>query len=340
MLPACESGGSVVPDTSLLDPDETASPPTENDALERFNELRPDFRVTPILKEEADFRHSAWKLHRNRVWDSLLRTGQSASRLDRFHNCGSGCTVEWSPDRKEWRLSANYCRDRTCQPCGVARSRQVEAALRSFIENRHLRFATLTLKHTPHLTLPEQLKRLYTSFSTLRRRTWWKDKVKGGVAILEVKIGRDGLWHPHLHLLLESFFLPQKQLSHEWLAVTGDSYIVDVRQVGQEQQEVRYVCSYVGKPLDASIYQRPTMLDEFVRAIKGKRLILPFGTWAKLNLDSESDDPGGWVCVGPLWRLIQDASTDPQAQIILNLLQRRSVRSNEHSISSPPPAPP
>jgi hypothetical protein len=340
MLPTCESGGSGVPATSLLDPDETPSPPTEYDAAQQLETLRPDFRVTPILPEEVDFRHSSWKLHRCRVWDSLLRTGQPAGRLDRFQNCGSGCVVEWSPDRKEWRLSANYCRDRTCQACGLARSRQVEAALRTFLEGKHLRFATLTLKHTPHLTLQEQLKRLYTSFSTLRRRTWWRDKVKGGVAILEVKIGRDGLWHPHLHLLLESFFLPQQQLSHEWLAVTGDSYIVDVRQVGHEQKEVRYVCSYVGKPLDASIYQRPKMLDEFVRAIKGKRLILPFGSWSKLNLESESDDPGGWVCVGPLWRLIQDAATDPQASLILNLLQKRSVRANEHSILSQPPAPP
>jgi len=164
--------------------------------------------------------------------------------------------------------------------------------------------------------------------------------VKGGVAILEVKIGKDGLWHPHLHVLLESSFLPQKALSHEWLAVTGDSYIVDVRKVGPEQNEVRYVCSYVGKPLDASIYGRATMLDEFINAIKGKRLILPFGSWSKLSLESEIDEGGVWVCMGPLWRLLRDAATDPQAAFVLSLLQKRQNAGSEHSFASVGPAPP
>src|SRR6059058_353112 len=340
MVPPCDSGGSGVPATALLDPDETASPCTHANAYSPTDMLRPDFRVTPLLPEEAVFRHSGWSHHRRCVHASLIRTKVSLSRLDRFENCGSGCIVEWSPERKQWRLSANYCRDRTCQPCGRARSCQVEAALRSYVENRPLRFITLTLKHTPHLTLREQLKRLYVSFSTLRRRLWWRQKVKGGVAILEVKIGKDALWHPHLHLLVESAFLPQKDLSHEWLAVTGDSYIVDVRHVGPQQQEVRYVCSYVGKPLDASIYARPAMLDEFIKAIHGKRLILPFGSWSKLSLNAEADAGGVWVAIGPLWRLLREAATDPQAALVLSILKKRECYANEHLSSLSGPAPP
>jgi hypothetical protein len=243
--------------------------------------------------------------------------------------------VEWSPEEKRWRLAANYCRDRCCQPCGRARSAQVEAALRAWVGDRSLRFITLTLKHTPHLKLQEQLERLYRSFSSLRRRNWWKDKVKGGVAVLEVKIGKDGLWHPHLHLLLESSYLPQQGLSHEWLAVTGDSYIVDVRKVSQEKNELKYVCSYVGKPLDSSIYNVPEMLDAFVIAIKGRRLILPFGTWHKLSLESEIADGGVWVCMGPLWKLLRDAHTDPHAATILALLRKKSSVDAEFSRLSP-----
>lgn len=332
MVPTCCSGGSGVPATTLLDPDETASPLSYAETSPHLKTVRQDFQITPILAEEVAFRHSGWHRNRRRVWRSMVRTLASSNRLDRFANCGSGCVVQWSPERKEWRLSANYCRDRLCQPCGRARSRQVEAALRSFIGQRPLRFATLTLRHNPNLTLQEQIKRLYVSFSTLRRRSWWKDKVRGGVAILEVKIGKDQLWHPHLHLLLESAFLPQKGLSHEWYAVTGDSYIVDVRKIDADQKEITYVCSYVGKPLDSSIYAIDSMLDNFAIAIKGKRLILPFGTWAKLSLENEIDDGGTWQSIGPLWKLIADAATDPHAQSILNLIQKRQTAASELSL--------
>jgi len=331
-LPA--EGESAYPATALLDTDETASHVPPKEPLPQVEGLRDDYRLTPILPEEVEFRHSGWTARRRNVWDALVRTVQSPARLDRFRNCGSGCVVEWHPEEKRWRLSANYCRDRCCQPCGAARSHQVEAALRSWIDDRPLRFVTLTLRHTPHLTLAEQLKRLYDCFGCLRRRIWWKDKVKGGVAILELKLGHDALWHPHLHILLESKFLPQKGLSHEWFAVTGDSYIVDVRLVGGTDNELRYVCKYVGKPLDSSVYNRAPMLDEFVRAIKGKRLILPFGTWHKLNLDAESKQSIGWITIGSLAGLIADAQTDEHAQSVLNILNGIDLARTEMNLST------
>jgi len=193
-----------------------------------------------------------------------------------------------------------------------------------FLGSRPCRFVTFSLKHTPHLNLREQIDRLYESFSNLRRKKFWREHCIGGCAVLEVKIGRDLLWHPHLHCLVEGAYLPQKQLSREWLKVTGDSFIVDVRLVQRERHEVRYVCSYVGKPLDASIFNLPDRLDEFVRSIKGKRLILAFGTWRKLDLDSEPGGIDDWIICGSLTRLTWDAEADATARRCLDVLLRRT----------------
>lgn len=331
MLPCCPSGGAAYAAATSLDPHETSRQFPPEEVLSSPNPPRDDFRITPITAEENAFRHSGWTRHRRRVWDSLMRTGQSRSRMDRFANCGSGCTVFWSPSRRDWTLRANYCRDRCCQPCGVARSRFVRDAVVDFIGTRTVRFVTFSLKHTPHLTLTEQIDRLYEAFSNLRRKKLYRSLVRGGCAVLEVKIGKDLLWHPHLHCLLEGSYLPQKDLSREWLKVTGDSYIVDVRLVGQQRNEVHYVCAYVGKPLDASIYAVPSRLDEFIKAIKGRRLILCFGTWRELDLDAEPEGADDWIAVGSLCTLIAESQTDPTARRILEALTRR--RSVEISLS-------
>ena len=57
-------------------------------------------------------------------------------------------------------------------------------------------------------------------------------KAAGGVMSIEVKRGRNsGLWHPHVHMIWLCNQAPSaSQLSKEWLELTGDSYIVDVRE--------------------------------------------------------------------------------------------------------------
>ena len=86
---------------------------------------------------------------------------------------------------------------------------------------------TLTLRHSD-TPLRDQIKRLSQCFNNLKRREWWKSRVKGGVMFTELKIGRDNKWHVHCHIIAESSYLPNHELSQEWHAVTGDSPVVDV----------------------------------------------------------------------------------------------------------------
>lgn len=58
-------------------------------------------------------------------------------------------------------------------------------------------------------------------------------KALGGVYSTEVKRGQgSGLWHPHTHAVWLCEVAPDAhRLSREWQEITGDSYIVDVRQI-------------------------------------------------------------------------------------------------------------
>jgi hypothetical protein len=267
---------------------------------------RDEFCLQPLRPEEAIFRHSGWRLTRQRVYESLCRLHVGGTRLEKFCHCGGAAYVEISPSAGTVRLTANYCRDRCCVPCGAARSAQVTRSLVREAAGKTVRFLTLTLRHS-RTPLTDQISRIYRDFSALRRRSWWKDRCTGGAAVLELKIAPDGLWHVHLHCLVLGSFMDQRELSRQWHAVTGDSWIVDIRKVHNEEA-IRYVASYTGKPLDSSIYASPDRLDEFIAAIKGRRLVNTWGCWSRIDIDApDPEAPTDWVAVGRLVDLINDA---------------------------------
>jgi hypothetical protein len=183
--------------------------------------------------------------------------------------------------------------------------------LKAHIRDRRVRFVTLTRRHS-HAPLADQIDAVYEAFARLRRRAWWKDRVTGGAAFLEVKLSdRDGLWHPHLHLIVEGTFIPQRELSMEWLGVTCDSSIVDVRDcpTGDHSRVAAYVTKYVTKPASGCVYHNPEKLLEMMAAMKGRRLCLTFSSWRGLKLNDPPDpNPGKvWKPVGSIEQLARRA---------------------------------
>lgn len=241
------------------------------------------------------------------MWRALQRTCQSDARKDRFANCGSQLWLRLDKVHKCIGVACNTCKDRLCGPCGAARAQRIVDAVVNAKPNATLRFVTLTLKPS-HASLSAQLDRLYDSFNKLRRRDFWKLYVTGGVAFVEVKIGKNsGLWHPHLHCLVEGDFIPQRDLSREWLEVTGDSSIVDVRRVENVGHAAAYTVKYGSKGCDSSVYNAPSRLDEFVTAIKGRRFALTFGTWRGIQLAEGHDDGAQWQNIGAIDSLVSRA---------------------------------
>lgn len=275
-------------------------------ALERAWAPHPDFRSTPATAEEESFRHSGWQDRRRQVWASMQRIHLPTSRLDRFAECGAALFVGVASDTGDLVLQCNRCRDRWCVPCGVENARRISDALCIAMDAKKCRFVTLTRRHnsTP---LRDQLDSLFACFNRLRERSFWEHTVTGGAYFVEAKVSeKTGQWHVHLHLIVTGHFLPQKALSAEWMAVTQDSSIVDVRSIEGSEHVARYVTKYVTKPADASVFACAEKLDEMIVALRGRRLCGTFGVWSKVKLTDDGELPRHIVQQRSLANLLAD----------------------------------
>lgn len=245
---------------------------------------------TPPLRADdvsLNFRHRGWANTRQRVWQAMLEAGLTDQRLTRFAQCGQNAWLYRSDsDETVLRIFSNVCRDRFCLPCARLRARVISNNILANLPQSGTRFVTLTLNSKSH-DLPTQLKRITKAFSRLRRTRLWRGAVTGGVGFIELKPSASGPgWNVHLHIVTVGRYLAQGLLSAEWKRITGDSYIVDVRFCGNSRKVTHYVTTYVTKPFDHKLTRDPARLVEAIRALASKRLLLPFGSWAKMRLTS------------------------------------------------------
>lgn len=123
-----------------------------------------------------------------------------------------------------------------------------------------------------------------------RQRGSVLDGVVGAVWSYEVKRGKgSGLWHPHLHMIALAEFAPDaEELSKEWHNITGDSYIVDVRPISQEQpvdgflEVFKYAVKFSDQPAADTWHCYWTL--------KGKRLIGSAGCFRGVVIPEELTD--------------------------------------------------
>lgn len=232
------------------------------------------------VEDSVSFRHRAHQWHRQRVVEAMEHNMVHESRLYAYLGCGSGGWIMRSQtDPERFSLRSDCCHDRWCPACAKSRAMVLRCNLEPLLKGHAVRFVTLTLRHDDS-PLNVKLDRLHESFDSLRDRTFWKTAVDAGVAFIEVKHNDEtSRWHPHLHVLCIGRYLPQVTLKSEWLAVTGDSHIVDVRLVKDENKIVQYVTKYITKPAPNELYRNPKALAEAMRAMKGRRLVTTFGTW-------------------------------------------------------------
>lgn len=173
------------------------------------------------------------------------------------------------------------CGNRFCPVCSHgprirARNRMlkiVQAARENSPEP--LRFVTLTIKNCPD---PKQgFSVLIDGFRRLRSRPFWKNRVRGGLYVIEAT-GRAGEWHVHLHALIQGVFIPQGQLSAVWKAVTG-SQVVWISSVSDSTRAVQYITQYLTKT-DVAGSDR----DELAMSLAGCRMFSPFGCWHSIRI--------------------------------------------------------
>ena len=157
---------------------------------------------------------------------------------------------------------------------------------------------TLTVKDGPDLA--ERFKHLYKG-----QRELWKQKlrgrgspfdgIEGAVWSYEVKRGSgSSQWHPHLHMIALAEVQPDADyLSCTWRKITGDSHIVDVRPISQEDhisgfmEVFKYAVKFSDQPPADTVHAWETLA--------GKRLIGSSGCFRGVVVPAELlDDPEGF----------------------------------------------
>lgn len=283
----------------------------------------------PLSSEESlrlctSFRHSGWQPRRERILASLNRTAAPPTRIERYCNCGENAWVlRAKDDPNRYRIAADRCHDRWCEPCRQERQRTICQNVARTLTDRKIRQATFTLKSSP-APLSEQLDRIMGAFKNFRADKRIRRMMTGGVAFFEITLNlKTGLWHPHLHVLFAGGFLPYQLAREVWLQCTGDSYIVDVRPIQDARQAASYMAKYASKAVDAPVFNVPDKLDEAVTALAGRRLFNTFGNWTRLKLSRPVADDVEWEPVAPLSAVIARARAgDRDSVVLLNYLRR------------------
>lgn len=119
------------------------------------------------------------------------------------------------------------------------------------------------------------------------------NKALGAVWSYEFKVGDgSGLWHPHAHAVWLCYETPdQEKLQQEWLAITGDSFIVNVTPfhnqddvVGGFLEVFKYAVKFSNMPLDQNWHGFETL--------QGRRLVASFGLFRGVVVpESMTDEP-------------------------------------------------
>jgi hypothetical protein len=261
-----------------------------------------------LLPSERSFRHEPWGKGRRAVARALRDGDFSRNRRERFLSCGCRSCVEYSRSQKRFRISAWFCYDRFCRPCGRTRARKLQQAIDAAFGGREARFITLTLRGKGQ-SCRAMLCQLLKSFARLRRTKVWTRAVTGGVRFIEAKRGdRSGCWHVHMHLLVAGVWIDQEELRNQWFKITSDSFVCDVRAVPDLKKGVWYVAKYSAKGCGNSLYGDPEYLLQWMRAVGGRRLVGSFGVCRCGRMECPDKSVSDFRTVGTLAEVTAAAS--------------------------------
>jgi hypothetical protein len=188
--------------------------------------------------------------------------------------------------------AATFCKKHLlCPLCAIRRGAKMVKSYMDKLqvikaENSHLKAYLVTLTVKDGSNLGERFKHLQKSVQALHKTRSRQAagqfnescKAAGAVWSYEFKRGKNsGQWHPHMHAVWLCGDAPDAvQLSKEWHAITGDSFIVDVTPFHDQDDVItgflevfKYAVKFSDLPLEDN-------WDGY-RVLSGKRLIASFG---------------------------------------------------------------
>lgn len=273
------------PSVSSVHTEET-NPPSSLPADYRTRLLvsvREEYLATASLYEDIDDREYS------EYWLSL-------------RSCRTDAWFAVSTKTRHVGILSNACRLRWCPLCSRAKASHVANSVAGWLKSFKVpKILTLTLKHSAD-SLDKQVTRLYAAFQVLRRRRLLSSKIKGGIWFFQVKLSEQtGEWHPHLHCLLQSEFIPHRAIKLAWHEITGDSDIVDIRAVYDARKVADYVARYAARPAQLASLSQAHRLEVY-DALKGRRLAGKWGSATDVTFSPPKDGEFSEAVTVVSWR--------------------------------------
>jgi len=195
-----------------------------------------------------------------------------------YERCRTDAWVVQHEESRRLRVASRKCNQRWCPLCSKTKRWIITNSVAEWAsEAKYPKFLTFTLKHSD-ASIELQCERLYDAFRDLRKRAWWKRKISGGVWFFQIKINKKTQeWHPHIHVLVDGDYIAKRFLKSEWLKLTFDSHIVDIKKVDDSEKAAEYIARYASAPADllqCTVKQGAAL----VVGLKGRRVCGSFGS--------------------------------------------------------------
>lgn len=217
---------------------------------------------------------SLWQKERDSLYSALILLSYSA-KARKLLNCGNEFYRWHCWDCGEDIDLVQSCDLRLCPRCAIRRAYRFIQSYRHVLDAMTApKLLTLTFRSVQTLS-KTLVKACFKHFAKLRRTKLWKNAVKGGLASLEFTYTPAG-WHPHIHALIDSAYIPQRLLSAAWKRITKGSYIVYI-QAADRYNGVYEVAKYVAK--GPHFYSQPHLVNSYLRSTRKARFFTTFGSF-------------------------------------------------------------
>lgn len=278
------------------------------------NDLQP---FPPSFREFSNRFHHAESLASEEMYAQLDQSG-GTRRLDQFLCCRTKAFFTVNQETLDVRIATNNCRLRWCPVCSGSLAKFRSFSIRRWLrDHADSRFVTFTLRHSD-APLTHQINWIYYYFRQLRKTRWFRSIARGGVWFFQVTLNRESnQWHPHLHVLLDSPFIPHSKLSEVWKRITRGSFVVDIRSIFNAEKTADYVSRYASRPCQLkkfSLSERTEIFSSF----HGRRLCGKWGTAQSCLLSPQrKTDLSGWIKIGSYRSIVESAPFNDYCKIIL-----------------------